>query len=398
MRARLEGFLKAADINIIRVKVARKVEIKRAAILGCGSGGMTMAVDLGLKGFKVNLFDFPEFDRNLKVVEERGSVEATGNLEGKVEPDVITTDMAEAVEGADAIFLTIRAYGAERFIGEAAKHLEPGQIILNWSSYLSSLRTYENFRETAQKGTILGEGAILPYFVKPIEPGVMNVYGVKAHLWAAAMPSRKTPDMMRVVKEFFSNCEAAKNVLDTSLTNPNLQVHVPPALLNTGLWEETGGDLEFYGTLMTPKVAAVMDAVDKERIAVGKALGLKLLPKPEVLKMEYGQYGVRGETMYEVYSTFASHRSWRPGLSLDDFAARTAFGEDIMYGYVFISTLGDQFGIPTPAIDTMVDLAQLVIGKDYWGEGATAEKLGFKDMPAEQIMDYVTTGARGRKA
>ena len=35
---------------------------------------------------------------------------------------------------------------------------------------------------------------------------------------------------------------------------------------------------------MTPKVAGVMDAVDKERIAVGKALGLTLIPKPEVLK------------------------------------------------------------------------------------------------------------------
>lgn len=353
-----------------------------------------MAVDLGLKGFKVNLFDFPEYDRNLRAVEERGNIEATGNLEGRVEPDVITTDMAEAVDGADAVFLAIRAYGAERFIGEAAKHLEPGQVLLNWSSYLSALRTYRMFKETAPAGAILGEGAILPYFVKPVEPGVMHVFGVKAHLWAAAMPSTETPEMMKVVKEFFPNCEAARNVLDTSLTNPNLQVHVPPALLNTGLWETTDGDLEFYGTLMTPKVAAVMDAVDKERMAVGKALGLELLPKPEVLKMEYGQYGVKGETMYEVYSTFGSHRSWRPGLSLDDFAAKTAFGEDIMYGFVFISTLGDQLGIPTPAIDTMVSLAQLVIGTDYWGEGATAETLGLNDMSAAQIIEYVTTGVK----
>jgi len=366
--------------------------MKRAAILGCGSGGMTMAVDLGLKGFKVNLFDFPGLDRNLRAIEERGSVEATGNLKGKVEPDVVTTDMSEAVEGADAIFLTIRAYGVERFVGEAAKHMEPGQVILNSSSYLAGLRAYPIFKETAPEGTILGEGAILPYFVKPVEPGVMNVFGVKAHLWMAAMPGNRTPEMMRVVSPFFPNAEAADSVLYTSLTNPNLQVHVPPALLNTGTWEKTGGDLEFYGTLMTPKVAAVMDAIDRERIAVGKALGIELIPKPEVLKMEYGQYGVRGETMYEVYSTFASHRSWRPGLTLDEFAARTAFGEDIMYGFVFISTLGDQLEIPTPAIDTMVSLAQLVIGKDYWGEAVSAEKLGLNGLTAEQIMRYVETG------
>ncbi|MCW4048789.1 MAG: NAD/NADP octopine/nopaline dehydrogenase family protein [Candidatus Bathyarchaeota archaeon] len=366
--------------------------VKRATILGCGSGGMTMAVDLGLKGFKINIFDFPDYSKNLKLVEEKGSIEAYGNLEGKVEPDVITTDMNEAVQDSDAIFATIRAYGAERFILEAAKHMEPGQIIMNWSSYLAALRTYKEFNKIAPKETILGEGAILPYFVKPTAPGVMNVFGVKAHLWAAAMPGNKTPELIKVVKEFFPNCEAAPNVLYTSLTNPNLQVHVPPVLLNTGFWEKNEGDLEFYGTLMTPKVAHVMDLVDKERIAVGKKLGLELIPKPEVLKMEYGQYGVKGETMYEVYSTFASHRSWRPGLSLDDFAAKTAFGEDLLYGYVFISSLGDQFGIPTPAIDTMTNLAELVLQRDFWKEGVSVKSLGFEGMTPEQIMDYVMKG------
>jgi 2-polyprenyl-6-methoxyphenol hydroxylase-like FAD-dependent oxidoreductase len=42
------------------------IGLKRAAIVGCGSGGMTTAVDLGLKGFNLNIFDFPEFDRNLR--------------------------------------------------------------------------------------------------------------------------------------------------------------------------------------------------------------------------------------------------------------------------------------------------------------------------------------------
>ena len=150
--------------------------------------------------------------------------------------------------------------------------------------------------------------------------------------------------------------------------------------------------MEFYGTLMTPKVAHVMDLLDKERMAVGKAVGIDLIPKPEVLKMEYGQYGVTGETMYEVYSSFASHRSWRPGLSLDDFAAKTAFGEDILYGFVFMSSLGRQFNVPTPAIDTMVSLAELVLERDFWGKGATAASLGLDGYSKEQITEYLTNG------
>ena len=91
-------------------------------------------------------------------------------------------------------------------------------------------------------------------------------------------------------------------------------------------------------------------------------------------------------------SARSSHRSWRPGLSLDDFAAKTAFGEDILYGYVFISSLGDQFNIPTPAIDTMITLAELVLQRDFWNKGITTETLGLGNMNPEQINDYVMKG------
>jgi len=308
-----------------------------------------------------------------------------------VEPEVVR-GIAEAVEGVDAVFLTIRAYGAERFIGEASRHMEPGQIILNWSSYFSALRCYRLFRERAPEGAVLAEGAILPYFAKPLEPGVMWVYAVKQHLWAAAMPSGDNPRLMRVLREFFPNCEAMRDVLETSLTNPNLQAHVPPTLLNVGAWERSRGDLDFYGSLITPGVASVMEAVDRERMAVGAALGLRLLPKPEVLKLEYGRYGVRGVTMYEVYSTLASHRGWRPKMTLREFAERTAFGEDLLYGYVPISSIGDQLGVETPMIDALVDLASIVVGRDFWSEGVKAGDLGLEGLSAEGMMRYVSTG------
>jgi len=364
----------------------------RAAILGCGSGGLTMAVDLGLRGFQVKLYDFPEFAANLRAVEERGYVEAHGEIEGRVEPEVVDS-IAEAVEGVDIIFLTIRAYGAERFIGEASRHMEPGQIILNWASYFSALRCYGLFREGAPEDAILAEGAILPYFAKPLEPGVMWVYAVKQHLWASAMPSRDNPQLMRVLREFFPNCQPMRDVLETSLTNPNLQPHVPPTLLNVGAWERCGGDLDFYGSLITPSVAAVMEAVDRERIAVGAALGLRLMPKPEVLKLEYGRYGVRGESMYEVYQTLKSHRGWRPRMTLKEFAQRTAFGEDLLYGYVPISSLGDQLGVETPTMDALVNLASIVVGRDFWSEGITVRELGLEGLSAEEMIRYVAEGS-----
>jgi opine dehydrogenase len=79
-------------------------------------------------------------------------------------------------------------------------------------------------------------------------------------------------------------------------------------------------------------------------------------------------------------------------LSLDDFAAKTAFGEDILYGFVFISSLGRQFNVPTPAIDTMVSLAELVLERKLWSNGATSESLGMDGYSKEQITEYIING------
>ena len=35
------------------------------------------------------------------------------------------------------------------------------------------------------------------------------------------------------------------------------------------------------------------------------------------------------------------------------------------YGLVFMSELGRQLGVPTPAIDTVISMASIIMGTDY---------------------------------
>jgi opine dehydrogenase len=361
------------------------------AILGCGAGGMAMAIDLGLKGHTINLFDMMKFDQNIKDIQKRGGIEATNRIVGFYKPNKVTTNAREAVSGADIIMVTARAFGHQELLKTVIQYLDRGQIILIWTSYFSSLRFYNFVKAKVPQDIILAESNILPYFVKIVAPATVEVYNKKSLMKIAAMPSQETGKVMDIVKQLYPQCIAAENVLETSLDNPNIPVHVPPALLNTGYWERTEGNISFYGDLITPKVAKVIDAVDKERVAVGSALGMKLTPINEML---VATYGVTGKTTYEAFQNLSSHSAWRPRVSLEDFASKAAFGEDILYGFVPISSLGDQLDVDTKTIDSLTNLASLITGRDYWAEGATTEKLGLAGMAVPQIIEYVTTGRR----
>ena len=48
--------------------------VKKVAILGAGNGGMTAAADLKEQGFEISLYELPQFEKNLQVMQEKGGL------------------------------------------------------------------------------------------------------------------------------------------------------------------------------------------------------------------------------------------------------------------------------------------------------------------------------------
>ena len=48
--------------------------VKKIAILGAGNGGMTAAADLKEQGFEISLYELPQFEKNLAVMQEKGGI------------------------------------------------------------------------------------------------------------------------------------------------------------------------------------------------------------------------------------------------------------------------------------------------------------------------------------
>ena len=366
----------------------------KTAVCGCGTGGATLAAYLTHKGFEVNLYEYPEFaETGLKPYLDRGGIEVQGSLfNGVFKPSVMTTDVREAVEDVDIVMIVSRAVGHENFVKTLAPVLEDGQLLLCWTPYWFCMRLWDFFRQNSPEDTIFSEASIYPFMTRPLAPGVVYPDALKNELTVAAMPARNTKRLVKAVRKLFPQTVPARNVLETSIGSPNPAIHSAPTLLNMALWEKTHGDVSFYQDLQSPAVGKVLEAQDREKIAIGEALGLKLDPLRDELVRLYGHMGARGETLHEVIRNNQAHVGFRPCKELDEMTV--VLHEDIPYGLVPTSSVGHMLGVPTPTYDALIHLGGIVSGIDYWKTGSTADKLGIGNMNARELIKYADTGEK----
>lgn len=362
----------------------------KIAVLGAGAAGCTMAGHLKSMGHEVRLFDLPEFSRQIQRVRREG-IRLTGELEGTYMVDCVTTNPSDAVNTADIAMLTVPGFAHEAFMNMCLPHFSGKQILLNWTSYWSCLRFFPRAHRMRQPEVILSEASILPYMTERTPTGDIFVRAIKDQLWIAAMPATSTDTVMEPVKELYPQAIPVENVLYSSLNNLNVPFHVVTAIMNAGHWEQTNGDFDFFGYGITPAVGRVSSFVDEERVAVAKALGVDSPGLPTLMNRVYGKYGAKGDTLYDVLHELRSHSTWRPRVSLVEYGD---VREDVPFGLVPLSSLGDQLGVPTPMIDSVICIASAAVHKDFRAIGANVKELGVEGLTPRAIHRYVMTGVR----
>jgi len=354
----------------------------RVAILGSGNGGTAAAFEWAQAGHEVSLWDFEEFGENIAAIAASGHIEGRVKFEGTAPVRYAGHDLARAVDGADLVLVVGPAYAHEA-LGEALRgHLstEAAYCMLpsgcNGAVVLKKALGLDLRDDTY----VIGETGTLPYGCRLVEPGLVRVTTrVLDGLFVAALPSSRTDELLAKLQVVWPQAEAAANVLQTTLQNGNPVLHPAIMLLNAARIENTGGDFLFYTEGVTPATARLMQAIDDERIALGEAIGVRIVPDPEM--------GVR--------QGYLSEATWLKGYNQGiGFAKSQApktldfryLTEDVHYGLVFISELARQFGVPTPAVDTVIQLASIVLDTDFRAQGRRLPAdLGFADLTPEQV-------------
>jgi opine dehydrogenase len=349
----------------------------RFAIIGAGNGGQSMAAHLGLLGFPVRLWDVePE---KVQALRRRGSITVSGAVAGEVRVPLVTGDMAEAVEGAAVVMVVVPAVYHGSVAKTMAPHLRDGQVVvLNPGATGGALEVRAALRGHGCRARVtVAETDTLLYACRSPKPGEAVIHGIKDHVAVAALPAGAAREVAETLNAAFPQFVPASSVLETSLTNMNAMMHPAPTLLNAGRIESRAA-FEYYGEGVTPSIARVVESIDGERLAVAARLGVRV---PSLVEWYAASYGTRGGTLYETVQQVRGYDGIRGPATLQ---TRYLF-EDIPTGLVPLSALGGALGVPTPLMRAVVELGGTLLGRDFWREGRSLEKLGLAGAGPEEI-------------
>ena len=349
----------------------------RFAIIGAGNGGQSFAGHLGLLGFPVSLWDVEK--EKVEALQRTGHMVLSGAVEGQVKIDRITGDICEAVRGADVIMVVIPTVYQRSTAAAMAPALTDGQVIvLNPGATGGALEVRNTLREAGVKASVIvAETDTLLYACRSPKAGEAIIYGIKDHLDVAALPAAESSKVAALLNVAFPQFKPVAGVLFTSLNNANAMVHPTPTLLNAGRIE-CKSPFEYYSEGVTPSIARVVEKLDGERLAIGRALGVEI---PSIHEFYRLSYGVDGANLYEQIQKVRAYEGIKGPTNLN---TRYLF-EDIPTGLVPLSCLGKALGVKTPTMDAVVELGSSLLGRDLRAEGRTLERLGLAGMSADEI-------------
>jgi opine dehydrogenase len=338
------------------------------AILGGGNGGQSFAGHLALKGFKVRLYDIvPE---TINAITQAGGIALDGVIEGFGRLDLATKDIGEAIAGAEIIVIVAPATAHKAIAVAAAPHLSEGQmIIVHPGATGGALEIRQTIVAEGCQATIpVAETNTLIYACRARAPGHATIMGIKNDLVLATLPARDNPRVLAAFREAFPQTSAGRNVLETSLGNANAIMHPTPTLLNTSLIESRHEWLYYYDGI-TPSIGAFVEALDGERVQIGRSFGLELTP---ILAWYAKAYGVVAKTLSEAardnpaYAGIKGQKSMRTRYLL----------EDVPMGLVPMIELGRLKGVRTDRMELVARFAAALLGEDFFATGRTLKNLG----------------------
>ena len=182
-----------------------------------------------------------------------------------------------------------------------------------------------------------------------------------------------------MVQDEYPGTEAADSVFQTTLQNGNPVIHPAVTLLNTGLIERTQGGFLFYEEGITEAVGRAIEAVDRERLAIAEALGVRVLSEPDL--------GVRQGYMREAnYSTGYSTAPGFLGIGAQSQLEHRYLTEDVGYSLVFLTDLASRVDVETPTMEALITVASVVLAQDLRAQGRrTLATLGLDGMSASDL-------------
>ncbi len=342
-----------------------------SAVFVCGAGhqGLSMAAYLALNGVEVNLWN--RTYKNVKEIIDTGIIYCSGIVNGNAKIARISTNMADVI--TDFVMVTTPSSAHKDVARELAPFVHKNMIIiLNPGRTFGAIEFAEELKRYKVKQLPqIAETQTIVYTCRKSGKNSTNIFALKNGVKIAALKGSDINfilgSMPECLRSYFSPVES---VAITSLSNIGMILHCAPVMMNLGWIECEKVEFKYYYDGISKSVAHFLEKIDAERQLVAKAGGYKIESLKEWLKRTYL---VTGNSLFEC---IRNNKAYREIDAPPTINSRYIF-EDVPNGLVPVESMGIEFGILTPNITTIINLACSVMDTDYRKSGRvfTLERL-----------------------
>ena len=358
--------------------------VEALTVLGGGNTAFSVAANLQLQGARVTLCEIPSFEWAVTPIRETRQITLGGvAAEGTAQLARVTTDFAEGLAENELNLLIIPAYGHRAFAEACAPHLQSGQVVVLMPGTLGSLEFARILHEQgAGKGVTLAETDTAPYVCRKMTPTSAHIWGVVNGLGLGVLPADQGPRVQKMLDSWFPGVQLYDHVAACGLAAMNPVVHPAGVLLNAGRIEKSEGEFYFYNEGITPGVCRVIHNVDRERLAIGQALGLDLLPVNKAFHA--AGFGPPGDLETTIGGSEMLTALKAPGKLETRWLT-----EDVPYGLAAWAALGEQLGVACPVMRSLVEAIGAMLETNFWQSARTPEDLGIAGLDRDGLLAHL---------
>jgi opine dehydrogenase len=359
--------------------------IRHVSVLGAGNAGQALAAYLAGKGLAVTLYNRNAErlrhirNRTLQVVDAEEKRSA-------VILEKVTTRLDMALEKAEILFVSTTSLAHGDLARNMAGHLRPHQkIVLHPCRSGGAFEFLRILREISFKQNPVAELETTLFASRLDEEGTIHIYGRKREVHLASLPARETGECFGELLPYIPNLLKAPSVLYTSLSNYGAMLHPAPLLFAASKVENGRFPHRHYLDGFSPSVADLVERMDNERISIGHAYGLHLLPLKHWIA---SAYDVEGNSLHELIHKVPAYQKIGGPCSI----RHRYILEDVATGLVPMIAFARVVGVPTPVMDCVVTNANLLLKEDFYARSRSLAAMGLQGMGRDEIIQVSLYG------
>jgi opine dehydrogenase len=360
----------------------------KVAILGGGNGSFAAAGDFGLQGHEVRLWR-----RDTSAVTQHRAARSrilVKDAQGRhdVQLELVTSDIAEAVRGADLVLCPVPAFAQQDIARALAPHLGDGQVVFLPPATFGSMIFAKAAHEAGNPAAVsFAETGTLPWLARKHGPFEVAITIRAKRLPVGVFPSKSADHALGVIGRAFPGViEPCGDALSGALMNAGPIIHPPLIVMNAGPMEQfERWDIHKEGTQAA--IRRVTDALDAERIAVREALGYGGPHFP--LAHHYASEGEQWMYGRGSHDRLTDSGDWRERIVLTE---HRYMREDLRLGLSFLISIAGLAGVATPLAKAFLAIGGAICGEDFMRDGRTLASLGLGNLGRSELQALLRDG------